>query len=99
MPLFEYACKDCKIRFEEIVSFSSSDDVACPKCKAKNTRKIVSRFAVGGRGDLRESTMHGCHGSFTGLEESGGNDGHACGAGHCHTPASEPAPASETQGE
>jgi putative FmdB family regulatory protein len=75
MPLFEYACTSCQTRFEEIVSFSDSDAVACPKCQsAENTHKIVSRFAVGGQGDLRESTMHGCHDHFTGLEHSHDHD-------------------------
>jgi putative FmdB family regulatory protein len=61
MALYEFFCDCCKAKFEQITSSTDPERGKCPKCNGKNTRKLVSLFAVGGRGDLRESTMHGCH--------------------------------------
>ena len=62
MALYEYFCRDCKVKFEQITSSGDPDAGACPKCNLKNTERLISRFAVGGQGDLRESThYHGCH--------------------------------------
>jgi putative FmdB family regulatory protein len=45
MPLFEYECHGCGIRFEELVR--ASEAVACPGCGGTKIVKLVSRFAVG----------------------------------------------------
>ena len=60
MPLREYYCENCKVKVETIQSLQDLEPVDCPKCSQK-TKKLISRFAVGGQGDLRENTMHGCH--------------------------------------
>lgn len=62
MALFEYYCEICQFQFEEVGSHIPEENGKCPKCKDKNTKKLISRFSVGGQGDLRESTMHGCDG-------------------------------------
>lgn len=80
MPMYEYFCKPCGHQFEQITSSSDPDAGKCPKCNGKNTEKLLSRFAVGGQGDLRESTMHGCHGCH--LAPGGGGGG--CGSGDSH---------------
>jgi putative FmdB family regulatory protein len=82
MALYEFFCEPCKLRFEQITRRGDPDEGKCPKCREKNTRKLISRFAVGGQGDLRESTMHGCHGDFTGIGSGGGGCGHGCGHDH-----------------
>ncbi len=64
MPLFEYYCNDCKKVFEKIEGRSDPDRGICPVCSRNHTESLISKFAVGGRGDLRESTHHGCHGPF-----------------------------------
>jgi putative FmdB family regulatory protein len=76
MPLYEYFCDSCQVRFEEITSLSNGEKGICPQCPKceKNTRRLISRFAVGGQGDLREST------SFHGCEPSS----HSCGSGCSH---------------
>ena len=61
MALFEFYCEGCKAKFEQITSAKDPDHGQCPKCSKKGARKLISRFAVGGQGDLRETTMHGCH--------------------------------------
>ena len=62
MVLYEFFCSYCQMKFEQVTSSSDPDQGKCPKCHEKNTEKLISRFAVGGLGDLRESTLHGCHG-------------------------------------
>ncbi|HUP56081.1 MAG TPA: zinc ribbon domain-containing protein [Bdellovibrionota bacterium] len=93
MALLEFYCEPCKRRFEQI---SSSDDPTrgqCPHCEGKETKRLISVFAVGGQGDLRESTLHGCHDHdhLTGdrYDGSGGEDhshehSHDHGSGHDH---------------
>jgi len=62
MALYEFYCEACDHQFEQITRSNSPDKGKCPKCQSKDrTRKLISAFSVGGRGDLRESTMHGCH--------------------------------------
>ena len=66
MALYEFFCKNCKLKFEQITSSSDPDQGRCPKCHQMHAQKLISVFAVGGRGDLRESTLHGCHENFSG---------------------------------
>lgn len=78
MALYEYLCKDCNELFEQIVSGSSdSEPSSCPKCNGMKLEKLISKFTVGGHGDLRESTMHGCHEATVPLSEDG------CGKPQC----------------
>lgn len=46
MPLFDYECRACGSRFEELVS-SHAARVSCPKCGAGEVAKLPSAFAVG----------------------------------------------------
>jgi putative FmdB family regulatory protein len=77
MALYEFLCESCKTQFEEIRSSHSQEALVCPACNGTGVRKLISRFAVGGQGDLRESTLHGCH------EYTGGPD-HDHGPAHAH---------------
>jgi putative FmdB family regulatory protein len=61
MALYEYFCESCQYKFEQISSKLDLDLGKCPKCQGKHTKKLISKFSVGGQGDLRESTLHGCH--------------------------------------
>ncbi len=68
MVLYEYYCESCQSIFEQITSNSDPDQGKCLKCNNKSTKKLFSKFAVGGRGDLRESTQHGCHDAHISLK-------------------------------
>lgn len=61
MALYEFFCESCQKHFEQLTSATDPEQGRCPKCQGNKTRRLISRFAVGGRGDLRESTFHGCH--------------------------------------
>ena len=39
MPLFKYRCNECQEQFEELVSFSESQNVECPNCKSMKMRR------------------------------------------------------------
>ncbi|MEZ5357324.1 MAG: zinc ribbon domain-containing protein [Candidatus Zixiibacteriota bacterium] len=46
MPLYEYSCKECGHRFEELVSSMSAENPPCPSCGNKQTDKLLSTFAA-----------------------------------------------------
>lgn len=80
MPLYEYWCGKCQAQFEQVTTLGDSDAGQCPQCQEKSSHKLISRFAVGGRGDLRESTLHGCHD----CDVSPSEEGHSHDEGHTH---------------
>jgi putative FmdB family regulatory protein len=73
MALYEYFCEVCQKKFEQITSSSDPDQGMCAKCGTKSEKKLISRFRVAGQGDLRESTLHGCHGCSHGHSHGGGH--------------------------
>ena len=48
MPLYEYTCKSCDARFEQLVRTMNAGDakVKCPKCGSAKTARALSVFAV-----------------------------------------------------
>ena len=66
MPLFEYRCRDCEKRFEEIVLGEAKP--RCPSCESRKVEKLLSVFAVGSGGG----------GKSAALEPAGGGCG-SCG--------------------
>ncbi|MBN1863254.1 MAG: zinc ribbon domain-containing protein [Dehalococcoidales bacterium] len=47
MPIYEYECLKCGVRFELRRSMADSDRKAeCPQCGAQITRRIFSIFAT-----------------------------------------------------
>ena len=48
MPTYEFRCRKCDARFEELVrSMTGAPEVKCPKCGSKQTVRELSVFAVG----------------------------------------------------
>ena len=47
MPIYEFKCKKCGHRFEDLVrSASAGDDLECPECGARGAEKLMSSFAT-----------------------------------------------------
>ncbi len=46
MPLFEYQCKKCGHRFEELQKGSSAKPPKCPKCESGKTERQLSTFSA-----------------------------------------------------
>lgn len=50
MPMYEYFCPDCNVRFEKLVRHATPENavggVACPTCEKTDTRRVLSVFAA-----------------------------------------------------
>lgn len=46
MPLYEYLCRNCGHRFEQIQKFSDPIQKRCPKCRKLKLEKLLSAPAV-----------------------------------------------------
>lgn len=47
MPLFEYECANCGIRFEQLV-FNNDSKIICRDCGSSKVTRLLSVFAVAG---------------------------------------------------
>lgn len=56
MPIYEFKCSKCEEFFEVIVMGAQDDEVACPKCKAKEFQRVVSatNYAMGASGNAAQ---------------------------------------------
>ncbi len=50
MPIYEFVCKKCNYKFEQLIL--SSDDPApkCPKCQNENVEKLISAGSIRAHG-------------------------------------------------
>ncbi len=78
MPIYEYDCRKCDHRFEELV-MSRNERVACPECGSRKLKKAMSAFAFSSDGAAR-SSGGGC-GNCSGNCSGGGCCGGSC---SCH---------------
>ncbi len=46
MPIFEYQCKACRHRFEQLVFASDTKPPYCPSCQCDNVEKLMSAGAI-----------------------------------------------------
>lgn len=68
MPIFEYRCKDCNLKFEKIVFNREAPPPSCPECGSNKVEKLISAPSMGGGGG--ESASYGggggaCSSGFT----------------------------------
>ena len=66
MPLYEYLCSKCDHAFEELVR-SRRQRVACPECRSRNIKKLISTFGV----NVGASPSGGGHGGGCGCGRGG----------------------------
>ena len=46
MPLFEYECQECRLRFELLrMTKEEENDLRCPQCGAADIVKLLSSFS------------------------------------------------------
>jgi len=52
MPLYEYCCSECSVRFDALRAMSDADaPIACPRCGSEKTGRAISLFsAIGSEG-------------------------------------------------
>jgi len=49
MPLYEYICDRCNLKFDRILSGSSDEKIKCPKC-GKTARRLMTTLMKSGKG-------------------------------------------------
>jgi putative FmdB family regulatory protein len=81
MPLFEYVCKGCSLKFEQLVS--ASMEPACPSCHGRDLEKQLSVFAVGGRSSAASRDAAGFEEAAPGGPGACGTCGDPRGPGSC----------------
>lgn len=59
MPIYEYACKDCKTMFEMLV-LNSAEKITCPSCDSTHLHKLISAHAVGNSASGPACDMPAC---------------------------------------
>lgn len=47
MPIYEYRCATCDVRFEMLVTSAERAKARCPRCGATRVERLLSTFAVG----------------------------------------------------
>ena len=76
MPLYEYNCADCGIKFEKLRAMSKADaPVACSNCGSNATARAISLFSA---------ISKGSNGGSRTVAGTGGGCG-SCAGGHCGT--------------
>jgi putative FmdB family regulatory protein len=75
MPIYEYVCDDCGVRYERIV-LSQGQEVACPKCSSTRHTLQLSVF----------SAHSGSSGNGASSSEASSGGSCACGLGGCGLP-------------
>lgn len=49
MPMYDFRCRECERKFEELVRYDQKQAVRCPHCGGQ-AQELVSGFAVSGGG-------------------------------------------------
>lgn len=46
MPLYEYRCRNCRQKFEEVLTLKEHETkkIRCPRCQSPNLEKIIEPF-------------------------------------------------------
>ena len=68
MPIYEYLCKDCGVRFEILRSIKEADSpVPCKSCQSGHTQRTLSVFfAQSGSQIVAGGSSGGCSGCTSG---------------------------------
>ncbi|MEW6508316.1 MAG: zinc ribbon domain-containing protein [Bacteroidota bacterium] len=79
MPIFEYKCNDCGKKFDVLHKSSVNlEEVICPDCQSKNSKKLLSSFSasIGSSSDYSGGT---CSDGSCGVPSYGGCANGMCG--------------------
>jgi putative FmdB family regulatory protein len=78
MPLYEYYCADCEIKFEALRKMSQADaPIACVRCKGMNTSRAISLFSAVSKGSGESRSL----GSNSGCASCSATSCATCGVG------------------
>ena len=62
MPIYEYECRTCQLRFERLARPTATcpdTKTFCPKCHGENVQQLVSLFALSSDGTRQKNLQHG----------------------------------------
>lgn len=62
MPIYEFVCKDCNKKFEQLCRIDWQGQVKCPGCGSDNIKKILSLFASKGSSSCNSCSGGNCSG-------------------------------------
>ncbi len=75
MPVYEYRCSECNTKFDIFhKSSENKEEVICPKCSSKESKKVFSSFS---------SSIDGNTNNFGGSNDSSSFSGGGCASGMC----------------
>jgi putative FmdB family regulatory protein len=46
MPIYDFLCRDCEHRYDDLVAASDVDTQSCPECASSDVVKLYSPFAA-----------------------------------------------------
>lgn len=79
MPIFEYKCNDCSRKFDVLHKSSTNlEEVVCPDCQSKNSKKLLSSFSAS-VGSSSSYSGSSCTDGSCGVPSYGGG----CSSGMC----------------
>ncbi|MEW6652578.1 MAG: zinc ribbon domain-containing protein [Bacteroidota bacterium] len=79
MPIFEYKCNNCGKRFDVLHKSSTNlDEVVCPDCQSKNSKKLLSSFSAAVASSSGFGGGSSCSDGSCGVPSFGG-----CASGMC----------------
>ena len=76
MPIYEFDCRDCDHRFEELVR-AADPSAACPECGSQRTARLMSAFSV-------RSISSGPSDLARAMSQAGDGGSGGCCGGACH---------------
>ena len=51
MPVYDYKCNDCGLKFEKSLKMAESDSTECPVCKTNTSNKLPAKGVMGKVGE------------------------------------------------
>ena len=91
MPLYEYECRKCHHRFEEIQKVNARPIRKCPKCRTGRVERLISAPAVHFKGTGWYVTDYGGKGKSEAKADSGEKAGEKAGEKSGEKPADKAA--------
>jgi putative FmdB family regulatory protein len=74
MPIYEYQCQSCGLKFETLRSMKDADSpMACKNCTSVKTKRLVSACFSNVQGGSRTGSSGGCAGCSGGSCSSCGH--------------------------
>lgn len=79
MPIFEYKCNDCNKKFDVLHKSSTNlEEVICPVCQSKDSKKLLSTFSAS-TGSSSYNSASSCSDGSCGVPSYGGCSSGMCG--------------------